>query len=584
MKKSILSLCLVCIFTVLIITYAHAYPITVQGKISSTGTVSSLIDLSLSLWTTQTVGTGTQVGPTISRASVSVVDGVFNTSVDFGNGIDYSKKYFIQISVGGSLLTPRQELTAAPYASANVLKAGDVMTGPLVVTSTLPLGMVVVANPYGAIISSVSTTEILSGQQVLREINGKQIGVLSSGKNIGGFFAASQSEYGVGLRAIGYWGIKASGLYFGGSFESISPTDGGYGVSGRSISGVGVKGHSDLGSGVLGESNSNIGVAGYSNNNIGMLGVSLLPKTDPINPSSIGVMGYAKGTGVYGNGEDIGVFGSSEGKAGVKGFSNLETGVIGQSMSGDGMYAQSNLGNGIMGVTGVGITVWDPKNYGGAFVGIGNNNGVFGRGSTGGKFIGTEHGIVAQSGTDDVNRILLNKYAGVFYGKGTSRGLGVFGDVYSTGVFRGGQTGLDIAEWIKSSDASVQAGDVVIINPGEIETVIKSRAPYSTLVAGIISTNPGYLAGNLEKGNELLDKEEIEKKGYRMLALAGRVPCNVSAENGPIEIGDLLTTSSTPGYAMKVTDKIKAMGAIVGKALEPLKEGKGKITVLVTLQ
>ncbi|MEK7590933.1 MAG: hypothetical protein AAB489_01865, partial [Patescibacteria group bacterium] len=47
------------------------------------------------------------------------------------------------------------------------------------------------------------------------------------------------------------------------------------------------------------------------------------------------------------------------------------------------------------------------------------------------------------------------------------------------------------------------------------------------------------------------------------LALAGRVPVMVSDENGPIRPGDLLTTSSTPGVAMKAT---KA-GPIIGKAL-----------------
>ena len=66
--------------------------------------------------------------------------------------------------------------------------------------------------------------------------------------------------------------------------------------------------------------------------------------------------------------------------------------------------------------------------------------------------------------------------------------------------------------------------------------------------------------------------------------------CN---SNGNIEVGDLLTTSSTPGYAMKCNDKLKCMGAIVGKALEePFfeKETPGKenqtatIMALITLQ
>ena len=71
--------------------------------------------------------------------------------------------------------------------------------------------------------------------------------------------------------------------------------------------------------------------------------------------------------------------------------------------------------------------------------------------------------------------------------------------------------------------------------------------------------------------------------------MTGRVPCKISSENGPIERGDLLTSSSTPGHAMKATDRDKSFGAIVGKALQPFKGGPngettGVIIVLVTLQ
>ena len=75
------------------------------------------------------------------------------------------------------------------------------------------------------------------------------------------------------------------------------------------------------------------------------------------------------------------------------------------------------------------------------------------------------------------------------------------------------------------------------------------------------------------------------KKGKKPpLALAGRVACKVTAENGPIKHGDLLVTSAKPGYAMRVDlDKLRP-GMVLGKALESLQEGEGKITVLITLQ
>ena len=66
-------------------------------------------------------------------------------------------------------------------------------------------------------------------------------------------------------------------------------------------------------------------------------------------------------------------------------------------------------------------------------------------------------------------------------------------------------------------------------------------------------------------------------KDKTMVALVGRVLVKVSLENGPINAADPLTSSSTPGTAMKAT---KA-GKIIGYALDrPDKDGK----ILVFLQ
>jgi hypothetical protein len=68
------------------------------------------------------------------------------------------------------------------------------------------------------------------------------------------------------------------------------------------------------------------------------------------------------------------------------------------------------------------------------------------------------------------------------------------------------------------------------------------------------------------------------------LAVVGIVPCKVTAENGAIARGDLLLTSSRPGYAMKGTDRSRMLGAVIGKTMQPLPKGSGVIQVLVTLQ
>ena len=64
----------------------------------------------------------------------------------------------------------------------------------------------------------------------------------------------------------------------------------------------------------------------------------------------------------------------------------------------------------------------------------------------------------------------------------------------------------------------------------------------------------------------------------------GKVYCLVDATEESVGIGDLLTTSSFPGHAMKVTDPLKAFGSVIGKALRPLAGGRGLVPILARLQ
>jgi hypothetical protein len=73
------------------------------------------------------------------------------------------------------------------------------------------------------------------------------------------------------------------------------------------------------------------------------------------------------------------------------------------------------------------------------------------------------------------------------------------------------------------------------------------------------------------------------RPGEVPLSLLGQLVCKVSSENGLINVGDLLVTSSTPGYAMRAGDSPKP-GTILGKALEPLDTVTGKIKILLSLQ
>lgn len=118
-------------------------------------------------------------------------------------------------------------------------------------------------------------------------------------------------------------------------------------------------------------------------------------------------------------------------------------------------------------------------------------------------------------------------------------------------------------------------GDVLVLDADKPGKILKSAEPYSSSVAGIYATKPGIL-GRRQAGQ----KNEAEVP----MAMIGVVPTKVSAENGPIKVGDLLVTSSIPGFAMKGTDRGRMLGAVIGKAMGTLDNGTGTIEVLVTLQ
>jgi hypothetical protein len=152
------------------------------------------------------------------------------------------------------------------------------------------------------------------------------------------------------------------------------------------------------------------------------------------------------------------------------------------------------------------------------------------------------------------------------------------GTVQST-AWNGVLTGGDYAESVNVSGGrkEYEPGDVLIIDPASEGNFLKSSAPYSTAVTGIYSTKPGVV-GRRQRTARAHMNEEVP------MAMTGIVPTKVSAENGPIKPGDLLVTSSKPGYAMKGTDRTQMLGAVIGKALGHLDSGVGVIEAVVTLQ
>jgi hypothetical protein len=136
--------------------------------------------------------------------------------------------------------------------------------------------------------------------------------------------------------------------------------------------------------------------------------------------------------------------------------------------------------------------------------------------------------------------------------------------------------GADCAEQFAVRDAAaVDEGTVLVIDDdGSLRT---SEGAYDRRVAGVVSGagewRPGIV---LDSGADARDR--------RPIALVGKVYCKVDASYGGVAVGDLLTTSDTPGHAMRAGDPLRAFGAVIGKALAPLRTGRGLVPILVALQ
>jgi hypothetical protein len=318
--------------------------------------------------------------------------------------------------------------------------------------------------------------------------------------------------------------------------------------------------------GVVGESDTFQGVFGKSRDNAGIVGES------------------ANFHAVFGMSHDVhngGVFGANDaGGFGVIGTCDANIGVAGDSKTGIGVRGTSQTGDGVFGTGRRGVVGVSP-----------DFQGVYGQSTN-------NFGVVGEStNSDGVSGFTHNKERAAVSGHNTAGGMAGFfeGDVNIIGGFTHNGNCVHNGD-VTTHGTQTITGDVVLTNadcaeefdiaeaveiePGTVmvlcdEATLRPREhAYDKHVIGVISGAGDY------RPAIVLDKQP--EQGKRLpVALLGKVFCKVDAGYGVIEVGDLLTTSTTPGHAMKATD---SFGAVIGKALRPLREGQGLIPIVIALQ
>jgi len=235
--------------------------------------------------------------------------------------------------------------------------------------------------------------------------------------------------------------------------------------------------------------------------------------------------------------------------------------VENQHQSGRGVrsYAMSETGTnyGIVGAS------KSPDGYGGYYYNSGGGVALFA------KTIG--------AGNDTPALVLANDDASGDYVVGAVTGAGPPNfriDRTGRGFFNGGYQagGADFAEQLDLVGENAEPGDVLVISGVADRAVELAAKPFSTAVIGIHSTEPALLGGAPDRDEPL---------GGIPVAITGIVPCKVTAENGAINRGDLLVTSSVPGHAMRAGSSPPA-GTVLGKAMQTLDKGTGVIEVYVS--
>jgi len=545
--------------------------LTYQGRLHDGGApANGAFDLTFRLF--DAVSDGNQVGGDVALVSVTVTDGLFTALLDFGAGVFDGTPRWLEVEVNAQPLAPRQEITSTPYAqtSLNAYQAtyssyadaagyayapwlasgadlhyndGNIGIGTDTPTAKLEIGGMPGVDGIRFPDGSLQTSAPGPGGGPW-QFNGSDVWYGGGGVGVIGGSSPFPSGKGVFLEG----GNTTRALVFAYDYDLMQPLALALNSPGGNV-GIGTlaptaKLHVAASSGntIYATTSGGRGVAGWATSNFGGIGVS----GDHVQTGNYGLLGTLD-AGVVGVAQVAGYLGGS--------FSNTDVGGVALEIT-QGLLDIKGTGNGTELLRFNTERPWVFRQVGsgsGSFLQLKSTVGLknFEITAAGGT-------NVATFWADDANpRLVVN---------GTT----------STKVLQ--ITGADLAERFPTRDHSAEPGTVMEIDPEHPGMLRIAQGAYNQRVAGVVSGANDFPAGAIlghADGNEEAPA----------IALSGRVWVRCDATTLEIAPGDLLTTSDTPGHAMKATDRERAHGSVLGKAMTPLTQGqRGMVLVLVNLQ
>ncbi|MFN0130175.1 MAG: hypothetical protein ACKV19_26210 [Verrucomicrobiales bacterium] len=509
------------------IAHSEPAPLAYQGRLTEEGApANGSYEMQFKLFDTPDVGTGTQQGRTIEVLDVAANDGVFSVLLDFESAVFDGSPRFLEIAVKNagdfSALSPRQAITPVPYAIHSFsATAGGIQSN---------------ASGNVAIGTSMFPPDVrLHVDGITRFTTGGS----------GGFLQIGTPGGETGLSIIG---SNRADLRFNGDTLALAA--------------AGNTGPTPYENGIILNTNGNVGIG--------------MGNPFPPSPWKLEVNGATRITpkGAAGGAIQFSTPNSETGMS-ILGANRADVRfddatlklVVGLGIGPPGNA--SGLTVNTLGNVGIGTTTIDPNRK----LDVRTENGiaVFGRSS----FEGI-HGESTAPAAAAVAGINLSTGFGVY---GESKGGG-YGGVF-VGRVRVGSLeiigGADLCEPFPIKESEVESGSVMVIDEEHTGRLKLSTEAYDRRVAGVVSGANGIKPGISLRQEGMMDRGEN-------VALTGRVYVRADASSGAIEPGDLLTTSDTPGHAMRVSDPTRAHGAVLGKAMSRLDAGQGMVLVLVALQ